>query len=151
MQTLTGQFWKVAATSLALIPGLYGIIFFMVQAKTESLDVRLRYLEMEMAKGRRFTMKDGEGLHRQLEQLAIRHDRDRELIREADEKIRYEDASLKANQQNLIVRFARLEERIYAYDVERGKNGAKKAPYKLPHNFEDFRPAALDFNGLRDL
>lgn len=134
MQQQVSLLWKVAAATLALVPGLYSIIFYMVEAKTDNLTRRIVQIEQELSKGPRFTAHDGEALREQIELAKQHHHDDTRTIGELLDKIRFDDATCKANMGALQQRFNRLEDRVYSADAIQKENYFRDAPYKEPYD-----------------
>jgi hypothetical protein len=126
-----GQVWKIAATSLAIVPGLFGVTHFMVKASMESMNTRVLFLEKQMGLGARFTAHDGEVIRSQMHDLISRHERDIDARRAVDEKIIFEDATLKANQQSVMLRITRMEQKLYAWESSPNEGDFKNAPFRI--------------------
>ena len=146
MQQLIGGLWKFAAVALALVPGIFGVVHWMVEAKSEAVNQRISYLERELDKGARFTAHDGQMLSKAINNHQDVHGRDLHTIRTLIDDIRFDDATFSANITNLTVRFLRIEDRIFAMDTLPNESEILKAPYKMPfEEFNDrFYPASRD-------
>lgn len=146
MQQLLSSAWKFAAVALALVPGIFGVVHWMVEAKSEAVNQRLIYLEREREKGARFTARDGELLNKTMYNHIEVHHSDLKDLRRTIDEIRFDDATFKANITNLTVRFLRIEDRIFAMDTLPIDGDIIKAPYKMP--FQEFNdrlyPASRD-------
>jgi hypothetical protein len=137
MQQQVSLLWKVAAATLALVPGLYSIIFYMVEAKTDNLTQRVKHVEQELSKGPRFTAHDGELLKAKVHQVEEHHHQDAKTIGTLLDKIRFDDATCKANMGALQQRFNRLEDRVYSTDTLQQDGHFRNAPYMKPNEEYD--------------
>lgn len=116
MQQLISGAWKFAAVALALVPGIFGVVHWMVDAKTEAFNQRMSQAEKELEKGARFTAHDGEVLKRDITTHVDVHGREINQIREMLAKIRFTNATCQANVTSMNQRFMRLEDAVYARD-----------------------------------
>lgn len=149
MQQLIGGMWKFAAVALALVPGIFGVVHWMVEAKTEALVQRLIRVEHELDKGERFTAYDGDVLKTNLTSHIELHAREVIQLRDTIDKIRFDDATCKANVLNLAQRTARIEDRVYTMDIKPKAGRYRNAPYQMPiEPYIEAWPAGLykDFN-----
>lgn len=140
--------WKLAAIALALVPGLFGVVHWMVNAKSEALEQRMSHVEHEIDKGARFTAHDGNVMRERMTHHLDVHARDLAQLRETIDKIRFDDATAKANIMSLAQRFQRIEDRVYTMDLKPKTGGYRNAPYKMPvmPYAEEIWPAKLDMS-----
>jgi len=144
MHDVLTQAWKVAAVALALIPGVFGVVHYMVGAKVEALENRIIHNEKELAKGERFTAHDGKLLERGLTLHIETHAKEVHQLRETIGEIRFDDATCKANVTSLSTRFSRLEDRVYTMDLKPKTGKYRNAPYMMPiQPYDDIWPAAI--------
>jgi ribosomal protein S18 len=151
MQTSISHAWKIAATALAILPGLYSVVYFMVQAKMEATDKRLEYLEYQAQKGERFTSHDGAILERTLTNHLATHQREVDQLRTHLNEARYENAAAKANISNLQKRFLRMEDKLFTLDTNPQLEDFRKAPHRPhPYQFDNYLPVGVFYTGFRD-
>lgn len=91
------------------ISAIYGLVFFMVEAKQKDLEHRLDYVTAEINKGDRFTKNDGDKLNNYLD----KHGSAITSLRTAVAAVATMTAECRVNTESLIYRIRRLENNHY--------------------------------------
>lgn len=144
---------KVISAIALIIPLQYGLIFFMVEAKTDSLRQTVEQLTAEARKGARFTQHDGDRLDNRLD----RHGESIAQIHKNDADLRELVAEIKVQQANVLYRLNRLEDLVQVHDHHGNSTNGKrrwngrqseieKESWNGPMDLCDFVPCLKDIN-----